>query len=264
MSKNLTSKKVEYLYFLYLKRDEYVLQSYLAGLFGVTKVTVSNIMATLESEGYIKKNGRRGVRITDKGICAIEEYAPMINSAAKWLCAEYEIYGNDAIIEAARLCTSLKRETVSKIIYSFENKSSEAGKYASKSIKHGVYSVQFTVLKKDEASPSMGNTGFVKPCRLISDSSGVRLVLMAQEIRYKLFRGKLCVLWYKNKLGEYEEAHKSGDYYTVPSSAFEFSQEGSHGVVKIYIKAISSCGLLNMPESEAVIRFRLFGDMLCD
>lgn len=260
----ISAKKLEYLYYLYLNMDDYIKQNQIADFFGVTKVTISNYMTDLEKKELVKKNVKKRIKISEKGKKLINNYLPDIKVITNWLCDEYDLDYTKAITEAIRFCTSMSTEMVNKVKILYELNKAKKGIYTADNIKKGVYDIGFSVLNKDESSVSMGDRGFVKPCKLVCSDNSSEVILRAHEFRYRLLRGKLIKLSYRNRYGEYVETENKNDRYTIPLKAFKMEEYEDHIICKIHIKALSSCGIINMPESEAILRLRVGKALFCE
>ena len=260
-TQGLTAKQYQYLLYLWKYEDIKGQQSAIADFFGINKVTVFQTLSLLESKGMVKKNRYSQIRLTKLGRETIGPMSCDFEELALWMTECYGIRQTDAELDAIRMVCAVSRCTVNRIVNTLilarcvqEHSSSEG---VLRNIRDGRYVLPFKVFRKDGKTLSMGDRGFQKPLLLVKEGNVAVIEFLSCKIRHtgalgNLLSGQLARLWYAEE-GVWHEVAQKDRRWVLPARAMKFIQSGTAVEGRIRIRVQASCGVVNMPESEAVV-----------
>lgn len=263
----MTDHQMEYLLLFATQssRGRYI--SNAAEEFGVSLPSASNIGATLERDGLIRKAKGGVVELTEPARLLIAPKITQMKQLEEWLEIGLGLPPNRAEREARRMTAFLRDETVDGMIRYWQSRASgdRGGEIDPffRNLEPGTYQAPFQVYKKDCRELSMGDRGFRKPARLICGERDRYFLLYPVELqhmahgRQKRHTGQLARLWYRRGLSWYEteEARDGAQRLSCAAVTCAEGPEGLAGTARIRVRATVST--IKMPESEADLVFDL-------
>lgn len=239
------------IYLNFINDNEIKKQCEIATYFGITRVTAHKVIESLEEKGLLNKTT---FSITKSGHEVISERKRDVEQIEKWLLESIGIDKIDAKIEAITILFSFKESSAQSILDKAicYNELSNICSVGDVKFGNGVYKFSAKLLSKDETYVSMGDQGIEKPVLYTVDNNKGALILQSKSIRYKgllgkLARGSISKLWVTENMVEIK---KNGDKFLIPSEYIDFGDD----YAKVYLKIQASCGIMNMPISNAVLR----------
>lgn len=245
--------------------------SNIARAFGVEKYHITRLMANMEKEGLLIRNGRSPV-LTQKGTEQAEFYAERLRVIMNHLMYEgvdEEIAEKDAISLA--LCISedsmkvfREAEERYRVKYELRDHLHFSGAALCKKLKDGHYSFPFIIYREQEkngSNLSMANAGFKHPCTLSVKNGVGTILLRVKPMRAvsgkdgKIMQGSVQTLQYMH-YDKFIRAESKGSLISIPAESLQFVNIGSdigqilHG--SVCVKVASSVGAPHMQESTAI------------
>ena len=245
--------------------------SNIARAFGVEKYHITRLMAAMEQEGLLIRNGR-SPSLTQKGVERATFYAERFQVILNHLMYEgvdAETAQKDAFSLA--LCISegamkvfRAAEERYRVKYELRDQSSFSGGTLCKKLRDGQYSFPFIIYReqvKNGSNLSMANAGFEHPC-VLSVKNGVgTLLLRVKPMRAisardgQMMQGSVKNLQYLY-CDKFIRAEAKGHLISIPADSLHFVNIGSdvgqilHGSVCLRMEC--SVGSAHMPEAAAI------------
>lgn len=265
----VTLSQARYLIAMYRMRDRERSMSKVALTLGVSKPSVTNMIHLFVEKGMVKKGNNFQIALTSYGRNITEEILQKHQVIKNYFVKDLAIPKAQADEDALKLMFELSEESVKSFILKIEMETARriiesAGEEQNLSSlsgirKDGVYEPEFLLLRKNDSGISMGNKGLMHPAKLtIVGGKGV-LRLRAVPISHKamlgdVLRGRLARFFYWNGQ-HYVEVEEQDDVYSFPLVGMTWERDDArqrdYGLVRIKVQA--SVGILNMPESEAML-----------
>ncbi len=268
----LTASQMRYLFAIYRLQASGANITQVALELGVSKPSSRKMIGTLEALGLVTKEEDGEIILTLEGKKQAEELDIRHNLLTHSLLSFFQLDINIAREDAYVLLSELSEKFLEQFMRHIEDRSEWQGLEGrpkalmddfSGLMEDGTFILPFKILRSDGKKTSMGNKGFMHPCRLQIQQHKGEIYLQAKEIYYRStlgrhLHGKLNRLSYWDG-SRFVIVVPQQDTYAVPICAMEIEKDSTGKPLSgtIMIKARASVGIFHMPESMAVLRLNL-------
>ena len=261
---DLTERQEEYLLLIAERSSGWSLTE-LANELDVSKPTAYNVVDTLERLGYVQRDYRKAIYLSESGRKQITRTLETAQELTRWLMERGGLSAAEAGRSARSMAISSAPEVVRVILndwYELSERPVPSPEKRLDALPDGLYSVGVRLCKKDSTELSHGDDGIRKPALLIKENGAYWLFVLPKDLKRKilgfpLLTGRLEKLWYRLR-DEWHECESDDEgVFRLPYESLRLLLRGRKqlGVASVRVKV--NAGVFSMPDSEAELEFDL-------